>query len=105
MIPVCKLIIVTLLFTVVSPTQVLAGTGLRYTIAVESFENRSNAENWAARLTVLLNVPIEVLVSAPNWSALTVAEVNPDHGAADGSTMRMFAQALADALGRSPVLV
>ena len=48
---------------------------------------------------------IEVLVSAPNWSALTVAEVNPDHGAADGSTMRMFAQALADALGRSPVLV
>ena len=39
---------------------------------------------------------------APNWTALTVTEVNPDHGASDGSTLRAFAEALADALAGSP---
>ena len=47
---------------------------------------------------------IEVLVGAENWSALTVAEVNPDHGAEDGSTVSAFATALADGLARSRVL-
>jgi arginase len=42
------------------------------------------------------------LLRAPNWVALTVAEVNPDHGDGDGSTLRAFAQALADALAASP---
>lgn len=35
---------------------------------------------------------------APNWTALTVCELNPDHGEGDGSTVRTFAEALADAL-------
>ena len=47
---------------------------------------------------------IEVLIGAENWSALTVAEVNPDHGAEDGSTVSAFATALADGLARSRVL-
>jgi arginase len=47
---------------------------------------------------------LEVLLTAPNWAGLTVCEVNPDHGAADGSTLRIFAEALAQALAGSPRL-
>jgi arginase len=42
------------------------------------------------------------LLCAPNWSALTVCELNHDHGESDGSTLRTFAAALADALAASP---
>ena len=42
------------------------------------------------------------LLRAPNWAALTVCELNPDHGESDGSTLRTFAVALADALAASP---
>jgi arginase len=38
------------------------------------------------------------LLAAPNWTALTVTELNPDHGESDGSTVLTFAVALADAL-------
>jgi arginase len=38
------------------------------------------------------------LVGAPNFVALTVCEVNPDHGALDGSTLRTFIGGIADAL-------
>ena len=41
-------------------------------------------------------------LGAPNWAALTIAELNPDHGESDGSTLRTFAEALADALAVSP---
>jgi arginase len=44
------------------------------------------------------------LLSAPNWMGLTVCEINPDHGEPDGSTLRAFAEALAQALARSPRL-
>ena len=47
---------------------------------------------------------LQVLLSAPNWTALTISEVNPDHGEADGATLRVFAQALAGALAASPRL-
>lgn len=47
---------------------------------------------------------LRILLSAPNWVALTVSEVNPDHGESDGSTLRTFAEALADALAASPQL-
>jgi arginase len=45
-----------------------------------------------------------VLLSASNWAALTICEVNPDHGEADGSTLRIFADAVAGALAGSPRL-
>lgn len=38
------------------------------------------------------------LVAVPNWVALTICEVNPDHGEEDGSTMRTFSDSLADVL-------
>ena len=44
------------------------------------------------------------LLSAPNWTALTISELNPDHGEIDGSTLRIFIDALADALAAVPRL-
>lgn len=38
------------------------------------------------------------LLKAPNWTALTICELNPDHGDSDGATLRPFCESLADAL-------
>jgi arginase len=43
------------------------------------------------------------LVSAPNWTTLTICEVNPDHDP-DGSSMRRLSGALADVLSGAPGL-
>jgi arginase len=51
-----------------------------------------------------LMAALRTLLTAPNWVALTVAELNPDHGESDGSTLRVFTEALADALCASPRL-
>jgi arginase len=48
-----------------------------------------------------LMAALRLLLLAPNWAALTVCEVNPDHGEEDGSTLRTFCAALAQALARS----
>jgi arginase len=42
------------------------------------------------------------LIHSPNWVALTICEINPDHGKNDGSTLRTFAEALSEAIGTSP---
>jgi arginase len=44
---------------------------------------------------------VRVLVAAPNWTALTICEVNPDHDP-DGSSMRRVSEALADVLSGAP---
>jgi arginase len=49
-----------------------------------------------------LMASLRSLLRAPNWVTLTVTELNPDHGESDGSTLRTFAEALADALAVSP---
>lgn len=45
-----------------------------------------------------LMASLRVFLSAPNWSALTICELNPDHGLDDGATVRTFATALVEAL-------
>jgi arginase len=40
---------------------------------------------------------LRALVAAPNWVALTICEINPDHDP-DGSSMRTFSEAIADVL-------
>jgi arginase len=45
-----------------------------------------------------LMASLRVFLSAPNWSALTICELNPDHGQSNGATLRTFATALAEAL-------
>lgn len=42
------------------------------------------------------------LVAAPNFVALTICEINPDHAPLDGSTLRTFNEALADVLAGAP---
>lgn len=48
---------------------------------------------------------LEVLVGSRRFSALTVTELNPDHGEEDGATIELFVEALVGALARSPALV
>ena len=43
----------------------------------------------------------EVLVTGPELVGITVTELNPHHGAEDGSTVALFAGRLAEALGRA----
>lgn len=45
---------------------------------------------------------LRVFLSAPNWTALTVCELNPDHGLSDGSTVRTFVAALSAAIAAAP---
>ena len=45
-----------------------------------------------------LMASLRPFLRAPNWAGLTVCELNPDHGESNGSTLRLFANALADAL-------
>lgn len=44
------------------------------------------------------------LLTAQNLAALTITEINPDHGAEDGSTLSMFAREMASLLGGAAVL-
>ena len=48
-----------------------------------------------------LMIALTLLLAAPNFAALTVCEVNPDHGEADGSTLVTFADALADSFAEA----
>lgn len=45
---------------------------------------------------------LKVLLTAPNWTTLTVCELNPDHGLSDGSTLRSFIAALCEAISAAP---
>jgi arginase len=45
---------------------------------------------------------LRVFLGAPNWTALTVCELNPDHGLSDGSTLDTFIAALSDAIAAAP---
>jgi arginase len=43
-----------------------------------------------------LMLSLTALLGMPNFAALTICEVNPDHGEADGATLTRFADALAE---------
>jgi arginase len=58
----------------------------------------NNRRNWGLRFEQLMRA-LQVIVQAPNWSTLTICELNPDHGESDGTTLRTFIQALANILG------
>lgn len=48
-----------------------------------------------------LMIALTLLLAAPNFAALTICEINPDHGEADGSTLVTFADALADSFAEA----
>jgi len=56
--------------------------------------------NVGLRFTQLM-AALRELVAAPNWAALTICEINPDHGELDGSTLRTFVDGLTDVLSEA----
>jgi arginase len=42
---------------------------------------------------------LKCLVASPKFAALTITELNPDHGEEEGATLRRFAEALAACIG------
>lgn len=46
-----------------------------------------------------LMLALDEFLQLPNWSTLTITEINPDHGEADGSTLEVFAKRLAKSIG------
>jgi arginase len=74
-------------------------------VDVLDFVDMPLAENNRRNVGLLfhqLMASLRVLLRAPNWVALTVCELNPDHGENDGSTLRTFAESLADAIAAAP---
>lgn len=60
------------------------------------------AENYRRNIGLRLDQLMEALdefLKMPNWSTLTITEINPEHGEADGSTLKYFAQRLAHSIG------
>jgi arginase len=57
----------------------------------------NSRRNWGLTLQKLITA-LRVFVQDPRWSALTICELNPDHGESDGSTIRTFAESLAGVL-------
>jgi arginase len=71
---------------------------VHFDVDVIDFESLPLAENTRRKIGLPFPTVMRALrglLSAPNWRGLTVTEVNPDHGAADGSTMKTFAGELA----------
>lgn len=74
---------------------------IHFDVDVIDFEDFPIAENTRRKQALALGqamTALSVLLSAPNLAALTISEVNPDHGAKDGSTISAFAARLAQAL-------
>jgi arginase len=73
-------------------------------VDVLSFVDTPLAENVRRNVGLRMDelmTAIGPLLEAPNLATLTITEINPDHGAVDGDTLRGFAVALAAALSRS----
>jgi arginase len=76
-------------------------------VDVIDFENFPIAEHTRRKMGLSLEqvmTALTALLQAPNWTALTITEVNPDHGLADGATIREFAGAISSALATAPAL-
>jgi len=56
--------------------------------------------NVGLKFDQLMNA-LHQFLEAPNWSVLTITEINPDHGASDGSTLRVFSERLAKIMSTS----
>lgn len=41
------------------------------------------------------------LLKAPNFTAITITEINPDHGEEDGATLKKFTKDLARIIGEA----
>ncbi len=76
-------------------------------VDVIDYENFPIAENTRRKMGLTYETAItalEALLQAQNWRTLTIAEVNPDHGHLDGSTITDFAAAISSAVAQAPAL-
>jgi len=76
-------------------------------VDVIDFESLPIAENTRRKMGLSFGTAmaaLDGLLRAQNWRVLTITEVNPDHGLADGSTIRDFATSLTVALGHAPAI-
>jgi arginase len=74
-------------------------------VDVIDFNELPLAENYSKNKGLSYSHTLELLerlVKSPKFAGLTLTEVNPDHGAADGSTIQMFAQDLSRLLVCQP---
>ena len=84
----------------------LVGHGLlvvHFDVDVVDFTDAPLSENTGRNVGVPLETALDALAALlgdPRVAALTVTELNPLHGAADGSTLTHFVDALAPALAR-----
>ena len=61
--------------------------------AIAENARRNQGLTWSQLTSVLRE-----LIAAPNWAALTICEVNPQHADEEGSSLRALAETLADVL-------
>lgn len=52
-----------------------------------------------------LMMALDEFLKLSNWATITITEINPDHGKADGSTLRVFAERLAKSIGGATFLL
>ncbi len=70
---------------------------VHFDVDVVDFNDLPLAENYSKNRGLSYSQTLEVLepfLKSPKFAGLTLAEINPDHGAEDGSTISLFAQDL-----------
>jgi arginase len=70
---------------------------VHFDVDVLDFNDLPLAENYSKNKGLSYNHTLEtlqVLLKSPKFAGLTLTEINPDHGAEDGSTVHRFAQDL-----------
>ena len=74
-------------------------------VDVIDFNDLPLAENYSKNKGLSYADALELLkafLKSPKFAGLTLTEINPDHGAEDGSTVRKFAQDLSYLLALPP---
>jgi arginase len=75
---------------------------VHFDVDVIDYNELPLAENYSKNKGLLYHHAMELLevwLQSPKFGGLTVTEINPDHGAEDGSTLQSFARDLALILG------
>jgi arginase len=75
---------------------------VHFDVDVIDYNDLPLAENYSKNKGLLYHHAMELLevwLQSPKFAGLTLTEINPDHGAEDGSTIRSFARDLAMTLG------
>jgi len=78
---------------------------VHFDVDVVEFNDLPLAENYSKNKGLSYNHTLEflgVLLKSPKFAGLTLTEINPDHGAEDGSTIQKFAQDLSRLLTLLP---